>query len=161
MTSGRARYVPGDSVRHEDEQSRHWSRYPERGCGRLMFKGREGGNLRVSLFFFSGTCARGRAVTARAHDLCMRVKSRVATSGKRNWSRYAPCEKATEINARACEDKKSPAILRWASSRDCNGKNWRRWSRVSKSNCCENWRCNQRCQKRIFESNRIFWEIFH
>lgn len=94
------------------------------------------------LFFFSsGTCVRGRAVTARAYDLCMRVKSRVATSGKRNWSRYASCEKATEINghARVRGARTSMAKLRWACSRirDCNRKNRRRWSRVSKSNRCE------------------------
>lgn len=97
MTSGRARYIPGGFA-HRKAPSEAAS-FDVRRESRL----REGGNSRTFLFFLLWHV---RAWASRrdrrgARDLCTRVKSRVAASGKRNWSRYAPCEKATEINGRA------------------------------------------------------------
>lgn len=95
----------------KEEQSQHWSRFAERGYAALWCLARiegprEGGNSPI--FFFprhTRACVGDRQ---RARDLCTRMKSRVATSGKRNWSRYAPCEKATEINGHARESEKPP-----------------------------------------------------
>lgn len=92
---------------------------------------REGGNSWTSLFFLLWHV---RAWASRrdrrgARDLCTRVKSRVAASGKRNWSRYAPCEKATEINGRArARNRRLDSREERASS--CTKLRWEEWSRV-------------------------------
>lgn len=68
---------------------------------RLMSGESSWGRKFANIFFFSSD-VRGRRTVTREHDLCTPMKSRITTSGKRNWSWYAPCEKATEINEHAC-----------------------------------------------------------
>lgn len=118
----------------------------------------------ISFFFFSIRVRGRHAVTVREHDLCIRVKSRVATSGKRNWSRYAPCEKATEINGhvRACEGGKSPVRPRdkWASSYIATGKTAISSTKM-KSLQDLIIKSTLKTAKKIFASKRLFWKIFY
>lgn len=125
--SGRARYVPGGfSFVARNETIPALIAIAQARPRRLMFKGQRGRKFAgISLFFFPllrHVRARGRAVTVREHDLCTRVKSRVATSGKRNWSR-APWKsyrnKRTRAPPRSREIDAGLKRLRRVSSRGC------------------------------------------
>jgi len=93
--------IPRGFVGREEEQSWHWLRFFKQPFDvQRGLRVSEGGNSWISFFRHARVWA-SRRDRQGARDLRTRVRSRVAASGKRNWSRYAPCEKATEINWRA------------------------------------------------------------